>query len=100
MSNQPQDQASAGKLNDFTRLVVGAVGGGLSSFLLTQLSLHGVDFKELGIDSEIVKSAITATIVGLLVAPRNILFTIRDSILFARYALKIIWDAFLGKKDE
>lgn len=100
MSNQPLDQASAGKANDFVRLAAGAVAGGFSSYLLTQLSLHGVDFRELGIDSEIVKSTITGFLVGIVVAPRNIIFTLRDSILFCRFACKVLWDAIMGKKDD
>lgn len=58
----------------------------VSSYVVTRLSLAGVNFETLGVSSEIVKS----TIVGQLVVffgwatPTNIVSSLRASILFIR----------------
>ena len=46
-----------------------------ASYIMTQMSLHGVDFKVMGVDSEIVKSTIIAHLVTFFVwaTPRNLL---------------------------
>ena len=92
----PLDTASA-----FVRMISGAIAGGISSYILTQCSLRGVNFTELGVDSEIVKSSITGVIVGFVVTPKNLVYTIVDGILFVRFFLWNIWKAIrYGKQVD
>lgn len=88
------------KLGVLTRLVVGFISGGLTSYILTQCSLRGVDFSTSGIDSEIIKGTINGTIVGFVVAPRNIIYTLCDGILFVRFAARTLWLAIRYGKEE
>jgi hypothetical protein len=81
------------------KIFIGAICGGITSYGLTQLSLHGVDFTTLGVNSEIVKGAITTTVSGYVMAPILIIYKIRDLILWFWQAKRIIADALQGKKS-
>ena len=83
------------------RIVIGVFAGFFSSYLLNQCSLHGIDFKTAGVDSEVVKSALQGTVIGLLVAPRNIVYSVVDGILFVRFFFTNVWKAIrYGKKVD
>jgi hypothetical protein len=62
----------------------------LASYCMTQLSLHGVDFAELGVSSEIVKSTVIGTLVGFFtwLTPQNIVNEITSIIIFCKNAIK------------
>lgn len=62
------------------------LAGILSSFLVNQLSLAGVNFETLGVSSEIVKSTIVGNLVVFFAwaTPVNIAASVRNSILFTR----------------
>lgn len=93
MTDQP---AAPDKVSAFTRMIIGAIAAWVSSYLLNQLSLAGVDFKTLGLNSEMVKSTIEGVFVGLAVTPKNLVYSIRDGILFTRFALKTWHDALFN----
>lgn len=67
----------------------------VSSYFMTQLSLHGVDFETMGISSEIVKSFFIGSLVGFFawVTPKNLVSAVRDVILFWRDSWKSWRDA-------
>lgn len=73
----------------------------ISSYVMTRLSLAGVDFTTLGMDSELVK----ATIVGQLVVffawatPKNVVSFIRASILFVRNSYVSLRQAAVEGKE-
>lgn len=83
------------------RLIVSALVGAFTSYMLNKASLHGVDFEALGVSSELIKSSLIGTITGLVAAPRNIVFALRDGILFIRFAGTTIWQAIrYGSADQ
>ena len=61
----------------------------LASYAMTQMSLHGVNFTEFGVDSEIVKSTIIGGLVGFFtfLTPRNFVESITNTILFCKEAI-------------
>lgn len=61
-----------------------------ASYAMTQLSLHGVDFTEFGVNSEIVKSTIIGILVGFFtwVTPKHLVQSVTDAIIFCRNAIK------------
>jgi hypothetical protein len=71
-----------------------------ASYAMTQLSLHGVDFAVVGIDSEMVKSTIVGGLVGALTwaTPRNIVQSITDTILFCKEAI-MEWKNAINKPE-
>jgi hypothetical protein len=87
------------KTNTLVRIMTGIVSGFISSYILNQCSLHGVDFKTLGVDSEIVKSSLEGTIVGILIAPKNLVYASVDAILFVRFFFANIWKAIRYGKN-
>lgn len=64
------------------RILAGVVAAWISSWFLTWCSLRGVDFKTFGIDSELVKSSITGSLVGFFIAPDTLFAGIRDFIIW------------------
>ena len=56
---------------------------------MTQLSLHGVDFTEMGVSSELVKSTLIGSLVGLLtwLTPQHFVSEITNAIVFCKSAL-------------
>lgn len=89
-SSPPQNSTKSSIL---VRIATGIISGGISTYMLNYLSLKGVDFKTFGVDSEMVKSAIDGTIVGVVSAPSNLVYTLRDGILWVRFACKTLWNA-------
>ena len=81
------------------RIIIGAACGGLVSYALTQLSLHGVSFEEFGVNSEIIKGAITTTVTAYALAPILIIYKMRDIILWFWEARSILKDALKGVKS-
>lgn len=73
-----------------TRVMLGVASSAVTSFLLTWCSLHGYDFKTLGVDSEGIKSTITGSITGVAVAPECIPMAIAAFIIYWRKAGRII----------
>lgn len=73
----------------------------LSSYFVNWLSLRGMDFKTLGVDSELIKASIVGTLTGSFVAftPQNIVAQIVDIIRFLKNARKQITDE-LNKPDQ
>lgn len=78
----------------WVRIVCGMVASGFSGWFLNFLSLHGVDFKVLGVDSEFVKSSIESTLTGIGTAPECIPLAIAGIIVSLRLACRTIRDAF------
>lgn len=72
------------------RVLAGAIAGGVASWFLTWSSLHGVDFKTFGVDSEIVKGGITGTLVGVFTAPDTLILGLRDIIIWCYNSVKIL----------
>lgn len=87
------------KSSILVRIVTASISGGISTYILNYFSLKGVDFKTLGIDSEMVKAGIDGTIVGVVSAPDNLVYTLRDGILWIRFACKTLWDAIRYGKE-
>lgn len=60
-----------------------------ASYLMTQLSLHGVNFTELGVPSEIVKSTLVGTLVGFFtwISPSNLVDSVTEAIVFCKDAI-------------
>ena len=77
------------------KLIVGFLAAWGASYIMTQLSLSGVNFELMGVDSEIVKSTIIAQLVTLFISitPRNVVEYVRDSIIFVRRSWKEWKDA-------
>jgi len=73
----------------------------VASFIMTQLSLSGVNFEVMGISSEIVKSLIIGHLVGFFtwLTPTNFVMGVRSAILFVRSALKSWHDAATDGKE-
>lgn len=73
-TNQGLSQTGDGKSGPplWVRIVVGAVASGITGWALNFLSLAGVDFKVLGINSEFVKSTIESLLTGVYIAPECI----------------------------
>lgn len=92
-SNQGLSSTGNGKTGVplLLRVACGVVASGVSGWVLNWFSLHGVDFKVLGIDSEFVKSSIESTLTGLFVAPECIPLAIAGTILGIRKGFRIIW---------
>lgn len=89
------------KQNGSGKVISTFIVGGLSSYLMTWLSLRGYDFKALGVDSETVKALLVATLSAAFVAftPSNILTQFLDIIRFIKNARKQITDE-LNKPDQ
>lgn len=94
-SNAPQNGSGMSKI------IAGILAAGITSYTMNWFSLHGVDFKTLGMDSEVVKASLIGTIAGTIVGftPQNFVEAIKDGILFGRASLKKWEDALNGKDD-
>jgi len=68
------------------------VAAWLTSYTMTQLSLHGINFEELGVSSEIVKSTIIGILVGCItwLSPENLLHSTIEAIIFCKDAVRQI----------
>lgn len=82
-----------------SRIIAGALAGGISSWFLTWCSMQGVDFKTLGVDSEIMKGAITGTLTGFFVAPDTVVLMMRDFLIWVYSSAKILRKAATEGKE-
>lgn len=71
----------------------------LASYIMTQCSLHGIDFKTFGVDSEMVKSTIIAYVVAFISKPKTFVSTISDGILFVRETGRTWYNNLTGKGE-
>ena len=73
----------------------------VASFIMTQLSLSGVNFEVMGVSSEIVKSLIIGHLVGFFtwLTPTSFVMAVRGGILFVRSAFKSWHDAATDGKE-
>lgn len=88
------------------KVASGILAAGLSSYIINQFSLHGINF-ELAMDavpgvkvsSEFVKSSLEGTLVGFFVwvTPAHIVQLVKDGIIFVRTTLKTWGDAWRGQ---
>lgn len=91
MSSTPNQQLARdeGKkgLGKIGSAIIGSI---LTTYIMNQASLHGVDFTLYGIPSELVKSTIDGTIIGTLVGftPSHFTAAITDGILFIKTTLR------------
>ena len=83
----------------FSRIMAGAVAGGISCWCLNWASLHGVDFKTLGVDSEYVKGGITGSLTGFFVAPDTLLYMMRNFLISCHKWWKILKRALLDGEE-
>lgn len=98
-TNQPikQNRRKAAYKGSMSLAMLAAI---ISSYVMTQLSLAGVDFTAFGVDSELVKS----TIIGQLViffgwaTPTNIIHFIKTAIAFIYESIDGIRRASHGKE--
>lgn len=79
-----------GKLG-FGKIAAGFLACGVSTYVMNQLSLHGVNFEEdiipgVKLSSEIVKSALEGTLVSLFVGmtPSHFVAFVKDGIVFVK----------------
>lgn len=79
------------------RIIFGVIASGITSWSLNFASLHGVDFKTFGINSEIIKSTIESTLTGVFIAPECIPLAIAGVIVGIRLGLRTIVNAFTEK---
>lgn len=93
--NQSMQQVMANKPDVplHIRIFGGIFSAAVSSFFLTWCSLHGIDFKTLGVDSEGIKAAITGAITGVAVAPESVPIALAAFILYWRKAWRIVFKA-------
>ena len=77
---QAQTDGSTG----FGKMGIGILSGFLSTFLMNQASLHGVDFTLAGVPSEVVKSGLDGALVGFFVmlTPQHFVAWTVDTVLF------------------
>lgn len=76
------------------RVTIGAIASGVTGWGLNWFSLHGVDFKVLGIDSEFIKSTIETLLTTVIFYPECIPLTIAAAILFVRKGARVVMNAF------
>lgn len=96
MSTTNQQKAKDQGKFGFGRIGAGILSGAISTFIVNQFSLHGVDFKLLGIPSEVVKSCIDGTLVGFFIGltPDHFVAFVRDVIIFVKQSLRSWRDAW------
>lgn len=82
-------------VNGYGKLGAAIVASWAASYAMTQFSLHGVDFTEFGVNSEIVKSTIVGALVGLFTwaSPSHLVGAVSNVILFVKGAMKQWRDA-------
>ena len=85
----------------FSKLVACIIASGCASYAMNWFSLHGVDFSQMGMDSEFVKSTIVGAVTGFLagITPNSVLATITNAITWFRTARTEIRDAATGSDN-
>lgn len=87
-TNAPTNQqiaAAEGKKGS-GKIVSGIVAGIMTTYIMNQASLHGVNFQLLGISSEFIKSAIDGCLIGVFVGltPTHFAAAVTDAIVFVK----------------
>lgn len=82
-----------------SKIVSGILAAAVTSYFMNWCSLRGVDFKILGVDSEIVKSSLIGTLSGIFIGftPHNFVQSVVAAILFIRGSWRKIEDAATTK---
>ena len=82
-------------MSSTSKIVSGILAAATTSYFMNWCSLHGVDFKILGVDSEIVKSSLIGTLSGAFIGftPQNFVQSVVSVIVFLRGSWKKIEDA-------
>lgn len=72
-----------------SKIISCVLAAAISGYFMNYASLHGVNFEELGVSSEIVKSTLVGMVAGFFatLTPKNFVSSVRDTILFVRDAL-------------
>lgn len=93
-TTKQQIATEEGKLG-FGKIAAGFLACGLSSYIMNQLSLHGVNFEEdiipgVKVSSEIVKSSLEGTLVGFFIylTPQHFVAFVSDVLIFTKQTLK------------
>lgn len=84
----------------FGRIAAGILSGFLSTFIMNQASLHGVNFELAGVPSEVIKSCIDGTLIGFFVGltPDHFVAFVRDVIVFVKQSLRSWKDAWTNNE--
>lgn len=95
--DEPTNQeiaVSKGKIGH-GKIVSGIIAGILTSYLMNQASLHGINFELLGVSSELVKSTIDGSLVGIIIGltPSHFVAAICDAKVFIKTSFKQISEA-------
>lgn len=97
----PPSQTSNGKnVPLWVRIVCGIAAGAVTPLILTQASLAGVNFETLGVNSEIVKGAISGVLTGVAVAPIETCVAIIISVRMAGRTIKNAFTSPLPPDQE
>lgn len=77
------------------KIVSGIIAGIITSYIMNQASLHGINFELLGISSEIVKSTIDGSLIGVIIGltPSHFVAALCDMIIFFKTSIKQIREA-------
>lgn len=76
------------------------LAAGVTSYLMTQASLHGVNFEVFGVSSEVVKATIIAHLVAFFTwaSPANVSATVRGAIVYVKTTLRSWHDAWTNNE--
>lgn len=93
-ANTPPDNSKSG----FAKVGSSILAAGLSGYFVNWLSLHGVNFTEFGVSSEIVKASLEGTLVGFFVwmTPQNL---VDEIVVFIKFC-KSSWKQISGAVDQ
>lgn len=82
------------------KIGAGILSGFLTTFIMNQASLHGVDFTVEGIPSEVVKSGLDGALIGFFVTltPQHFVASVADSIIFVKRSLRSWRDAWVNNE--
>lgn len=89
------------KDSGFGKVGSSILAAALSGYIVNKFSLHGVDFTEFGVPSEVVKASIEGTLVGFFVwlTPQNFIDEVVCFIVFLRASWRKIRNAANGDDD-
>lgn len=104
MTDQPMLKTAANvpeSQNIFARIAVSVLATSMTTYVLNQFSLHGWNFAALGVDSEIIKSSIEGTVAGVVAAPRNLILSLGNGLIFVRWSCVYLYRIVrYGKEDN
>lgn len=83
---------SSDKRSGFGKVGSSILAAALSGYIVNRFSLHGVDFTEFGVPSEVVKASLEGTLVGFFVwlTPQNFVDGLVSAITFCKSSWKKI----------